>query len=134
MNLNLVIGSFNTARRVVEKLDLGKDPEFGPSPGGLLTQLLGGMRRYFSKAPTDASDDLNLTPETRRAIGKLMANTVARRNGLTYVVDVSVTSLVRSKRRKSRMRSPTPISSIGSRPTIMPRKERSNGWTTGSLD
>jgi polysaccharide biosynthesis transport protein len=27
-----VIGSFNTARRVVEKLDLGKDPEFAPAP------------------------------------------------------------------------------------------------------
>jgi uncharacterized protein involved in exopolysaccharide biosynthesis len=56
-----------------------------------LTLFLGGIRRYFSKAPTDTSEDLNLTPETRRAIGKLMANTVARRNGLTYVVDVSVT-------------------------------------------
>ena len=87
-----VIGSFNTARRVVEKLDLAKDPEFGPSREGLLTQFLGGIRLYFSKASTDASDVLNLTPETRRAIDKLMANTVARRNGLTYVVDVYVTS------------------------------------------
>jgi succinoglycan biosynthesis transport protein ExoP len=90
----LVIGSFNTARRVVEKLGLGKDPEFGPSPEGLLTQFLDGIRRHFSKAPTDAtdaSDVLNLTPETRRAIDKLMANTVVRHNGFTYVVDVFFT-------------------------------------------
>ena len=87
-----VISSFNTARRVVEKLDLGKDPEFGLSPEGLLTQFLADIRRFFSKEPTDASDALNLTPEARRAIDKLMANAVARRNGLTYVIDVSVTS------------------------------------------
>jgi succinoglycan biosynthesis transport protein ExoP len=81
-----VIGSFNTIRRVVEKLDLGSDPEFGPSPPGLIS-----FEKLFPSSSQDESDTLKLKPAVRVAIDKLQSSILVRRNGLTYVVDVSVT-------------------------------------------
>jgi polysaccharide biosynthesis transport protein len=88
-----VISSFNIARRVVEKMSLDKDAEFSGGTGGLLTSAFGAIRRIFSsKAAVDEAPELKLPPEVRTAIDRLRANTLVRRNGLTYVIDVSITT------------------------------------------
>ena len=92
-----VIASFNTARRVVEKLELQKDPEFGPQAQGLVSRALTTVRSLFSPPAALMSDAGNLTPEVRAAVDKLIRSTLVRRIGLTYVVDVTVTSFNRAK-------------------------------------
>ena len=88
-----VIGSFNIARRVVEKLNLDKDPEFAGSGGGFLSSMLSGVVGLFSTRSGDTeAPELKLTPEARRATDRLRLATLVRRNGLTYVIDVTITT------------------------------------------
>ena len=91
-----VISSFNIARRAVEKLGLGKDSEFGAtgSSTGLISGLLGSVGGILGsgKGNDKEAAELKLTPEVRTAVDRLRSNSSVRRVGLTYVIDVAVTS------------------------------------------
>ena len=91
-----VMSSFNIARRAVEKLGLGKDSEFGnvSGGGGMISRLLGSFGSLISAraVPDTEAADLKLSPEVRAATDRLRANSSVRRIGLTYVIDVAVTS------------------------------------------
>lgn len=87
-----VIRSTNVARRVVEKFNLAADPAFGQNKGGLVSRIL----RFFSDDGGDDKpqneDEAGLTRDELRAIRTLQRVSTARRVGLTYVVDVTVTT------------------------------------------
>ncbi|MEZ5909501.1 MAG: polysaccharide biosynthesis tyrosine autokinase [Hyphomicrobiaceae bacterium] len=88
-----LIQSFKIAHRVVDKLKLDKDPEFVGSRGGLLSTI----RSMFSSSsrsggPTPVESGLAVTPAQLTAISRLRQRVSARRVGVTYVVEVTVTS------------------------------------------
>ena len=91
-----VISSFNIARRAVEKIGLGKDPEFGAvsGGGGMLSRIIGSVGSILGggSTPEKETAELKLPPEVRAAVDRLRANSSVRRTGLTYVIDVAVTS------------------------------------------
>ena len=89
-----VISSFNIARRVVDKLDLSKDPEFGAnSGGGMLSGLFGSLNTLAGgKSLDQEASELKLSPGVRAAVDRLRTAMAVRRSGLTYVIEVAVTS------------------------------------------
>ncbi|WP_062205850.1 AAA family ATPase [Aureimonas sp. AU12] len=75
---------------VVDKLNLTQDPEFVGDPPSALARAIAGIRSIFS-----SGDDAAATPADLRlsAIQALDGALDVRRSGLSYAIDVSVTSL-----------------------------------------
>ena len=86
-----VIRSINLLRRVVEKTNLIRDPEFGlPAAPGLFN-LFKSWSSSGDEKPAAASSDA-IPPDVLRSIGRLREALEVQRVQRTYVISVAVTS------------------------------------------
>lgn len=97
-----VLKSRQLAERVVSELHLDQDPEFNPAPGkkGLVGTILHGVARLRSKpepAGGAPQSELEAQEAHERVVDAALGRLTVRRSGLTYVIDVSVTSPHRDK-------------------------------------
>ena len=87
--------SYNISRRVVEKLNLDKDPEFQAGTGGLISRMLNGGRSLVGR-PAEPAVPVELekaiSPEKADAILRLRQALAARRSGVSYIMEVTATS------------------------------------------
>jgi capsular exopolysaccharide synthesis family protein len=87
-----VLESRPIARRVVQRLNLTRDPEFNP----MLGEKKKGIREWLEAArPKTAAAERAPGPEVAMDIATdiVQGVTSSRRNGLTYVVEISATSI-----------------------------------------
>ncbi len=73
---------------VIKELDLIHDPEFVPQTSGLFGAMFGGFKRMFANqdAPTDAQ-------LLGRALATFSSRESAARDGVTYVINITFSSL-----------------------------------------
>jgi succinoglycan biosynthesis transport protein ExoP len=83
-----VLRSDNVALSVIKELDLSKDPEFTGPGRGLLAIVVGSFVNLF--VPSTASSESELTQKALRAFQGMES---VRRNGMTYAISISFTSL-----------------------------------------
>ncbi len=83
-----ILKAENVALAVVKKLHLAEDPGFLNSGGGLIGAVLNFLPRIFGSEESRSQTEL-----TRRALQTLQSMVVVKRLGLTYVVNIAVTSL-----------------------------------------
>lgn len=91
------IKSEKVTSQVIKKLDLTHDPEFMPSPPGLINRVFGYFDSFFSvpdpKTRDDTADDAAMRTATRILNACLKVTHLAR----TYTVEIAVTSLDKEK-------------------------------------
>lgn len=86
-----LLRSLTVALRVVEKLGLKDDPDFGRAePPSLFTRLL---RTVLPAAPDEpVVPDQQFDPAAIRAAGVIRTNMIVRRVGITYAIEISYTA------------------------------------------
>ena len=84
-----IIKSEDVARRVVQQLNLGKDPDFTGGSPGLVRRLISTVQRLFSSP--DGKAEADQRDKTAAAI--VLGNTVVKRIGLTYLIEIRYTAL-----------------------------------------
>lgn len=93
-----ILKSRQLAQRVVEVLDLEKDPEFNPALGdpGPVQSVVGGIATLFGAAAPDAvrerMTEVEAQKEKERVVDNVLSRLSVRRAGLTYVMNVGFTS------------------------------------------
>lgn len=98
-NQTSIISSVNFLRRVVEKQNLTKDPEFGASSGSrsVISAFISSITSLFSSSdapePEKAGNSVAIPPEVRTSISKLNAGMSVSRFQRSAILTVSVTSV-----------------------------------------
>lgn len=91
-----ILKSRRLAERVVNALQLSKDPEFNSelAPGGVLSNVKDSVLGVFSSAkPLEVADDPIAEQKAQeRIVDALLSRLSVRRAGLTYVINVSIES------------------------------------------
>jgi exopolysaccharide transport family protein len=93
-----VLKSRSLAERVVEALQLDKDPEFNPAlrPPGLIASL-GAAVRQFLPSSNETSAALKATKIHESVVDHVLKRLNVRRSGLTYVINVDFESVSPAK-------------------------------------
>ncbi|QIB35464.1 GumC family protein [Ancylobacter pratisalsi] len=97
-NQTSIISSVNFLRRVVEKQNLTKDPEFGVSSNSpsFFSAIVSSIMSLFSSSDMPEQDksiaDGTIPPDVRTSIAKLKAGMSVNRLQRTAILNVSVTS------------------------------------------
>lgn len=88
-----IINSLNFLRRVVEKENLVKDPEFGAAPSTSWFKIITGL--FSSAPPVEAAEQgaTSIPNDVRSSIGKLRNALEVTRVPKTYILQVAVTSI-----------------------------------------
>jgi polysaccharide biosynthesis transport protein len=87
-----VMNSINLLRRVVEQTELTQDSEFGVSAQSGLFSLLTSWRSTKQDVEPAPASSKAIPPDVLRTISHLGSALAVRREGLTYVIAISVTS------------------------------------------
>lgn len=87
-----ILKSENISLAVIRDLHLSDDPEFVGSGGGLLGSVIGSIASLFSSPRPISEFEL-----TRKALQRFESRRSIKRLGLTYVMEISFTSLDPSK-------------------------------------
>lgn len=89
-----IIKSTELLRRVVDKLHLTYDPEFGPHKPSFLGGLLSSISALWkSPQPPAAPGEASISPEVLASVSLLRAALDVQRVQRTYVISISVTSI-----------------------------------------